>query len=105
MFNLKREPTHPGEILKKDFMDPLGLSQTILAKEVNTSFRTINEIINHKRNISPEMAIKLSRYFRTSPEVWLNLQNQYDLYRVKENKKDTLESIKPYIELHKAVNY
>ena len=62
-------------------------------------------IINKKRNISPEMAIKLSRYFRTSPEVWLNLQNQYDLYRIKENKKDTLESIKPYIELHKAVNY
>jgi addiction module HigA family antidote len=104
MFNLIREPTHPGEILKEDFMVPLGLSQTLLAKELNTSFRTINEIINKKRNISPEMAIKLSRYFRTSPEVWLNLQNQYDLYRIRENKKEALECIKPYAKLHKAVN-
>lgn len=86
-------------------MYPLGLSQTLLSKELNTSFSTINEIINKKRNISPEMAIKLSRYFRTSPEVWLNLQNQYDLYRVKENKKEVLKCIKPYTELHKAVNY
>ena len=105
MFDLKREPIHPGEILKKDFMDPLRLSQTLLAKELNTSFRTINEIINKKRNISPEMAIKLSRYFRTSPDVWLNLQNQYDLYRISESRKESLERIKPYTELHRVVNY
>lgn len=66
MVNLKRLPTHPGEILAEEFRKPLGLSQSQLAKELNTTFRTINEIINKKRSISPEMAIKLSRYLGTS---------------------------------------
>jgi addiction module HigA family antidote len=101
MFSLKRKPTHPGEILGKDFMQPLGISQSQLAKELNTTFRTINEIVNEKRNISPEMAVRLSRYFGTSEELWLNLQNQYDLYLVKKKKKEILNKIKPYHELHK----
>ncbi len=96
MYNLKRMPTHPGQILKEDFLEPLGLSQTLLARELNTTFRTINEIINEKRNISPEMAIKLSRYFGTSTEIWLNLQNQYDLYKIKIKKQRIFEEIKPY---------
>lgn len=73
----------------------------MLAKELNTTFRTINEIINKKRSISPEMAIKLSRYFGTSEELWLNLQNQYDLYIVKQKKQKFLQHIKPYRELHR----
>jgi addiction module HigA family antidote len=75
MFDLKRKPSHPGEIFKKEFMEPLAISQTQVAKELNTSFRTINKIINEKRNISPEMAIKLSRYFGTA-EV-MRLMTQY----------------------------
>lgn len=102
MYTLKRKPTHPGEVLKEDFMLPLGISQSQLAKEIGTTFRTINEIVNHKRNISPEMAIRLARYFGTSEELWLNLQNQYDLYNVKEKKKDVLQHIKPYSKLHAA---
>ena len=100
MFDLKRKPTHPGEILMKEFMSPLGLTQSQLAKELDTTFRTVNEIVNEKRNISPEMAIKLARYFCTSEELWLNLQNQYDLYVVKTKRKDILRHIKPYKELH-----
>ncbi|MBI4972415.1 MAG: HigA family addiction module antidote protein [Candidatus Omnitrophica bacterium] len=102
MYTLKRKPTHPGEVLKEDFMLPLGISQSQLAKEIGTTFRTINEIVNHKRNISPEMAIRLARYFGTSEELWLNLQNQHDLYNVKEKKKDMLQYIKPYSKLHAA---
>ncbi len=101
MFNLKRVPTHPGEILEEEFRKPLGLSQSQLAKELNTTFRTINEIINKKRSISPEMAIKLSRYLGTSEELWLNLQNQYDLYMVKQKRQKFLKHIKPYRELHR----
>lgn len=101
MFDLKRRPIHPGEILKKEFLEPLGITQTQLAIEINTTFRTVNEIINEKRNISPEMAMKLSRYFGTSPELWLNLQNHYDLYKVKEKERELLERIKPYSELHR----
>src|SRR3972149_10190058 len=99
MRNLKKEPAHPGRILSEDFLKPFGLSQTRLAKEINTTFRTVNEIVNEKRNISPEMAIKLSRYFGTSPEVWLNLQNQYDLYKAKEKGQGNLGHIKPYAEM------
>ena len=100
MFNPRRKPTHPGEILKKEFMEPLKISQSVLAKELNTAFRTINEIVNEKRNISPEMAVRLAKYFGTSEELWLNLQNQHDLYMVKYRKQDVLGKIKSYRELH-----
>lgn len=95
MTDLLRRPTHPGEILQKEFLEPLGMTQSQLAKELNTTFRTINQIVNEKRNISPEMAIKLARYFGTSEELWLNLQNQYDLYLVKEKKRNSLKNIRP----------
>lgn len=95
MTDFMRRPTHPGEILQKEFLEPLGITQSQLAKELNTAFRTINQIVNEKRNISPEMAIKLARYFGTSEELWLNLQNQYDLYRVKEKDHDSLKGIRP----------
>src|SRR3989338_1895041 len=100
MFDLKRRPTHPGEILKEEFLKPLKISQIQLVKDLNTTFRTINEIIHEKRGVSPEMAIKLSRYFGTSPELWLNLQNQYDLYKAKEKGQGNLGHIKPYAEMH-----
>ena len=103
MRNLKREPTHPGKILNEDFLKPLGLSQTMLAKGLNTTFRTVNEIVNEKRNISPEMAIKLSRYFGTSAELWLNLQNQFDIHRIEIRKPGMLERIKPCGKSHKKV--
>ena len=101
MFDVKRIPTHLGEILEEEFRKPLRISQSQLAKELNTTFRTINELINKKRSISPEMAIKLSRYFGTSEELWLNLQNQYDLYMVKQKKQKFLQHIKSYRELHR----
>ncbi|MEK6673363.1 MAG: HigA family addiction module antitoxin [Nitrospirota bacterium] len=101
MFDLKREPNHPGEILKEEFLIPLGMSQSQLAKELKTTFRTINEIINCKRNISTEMAIRLARYFGTSEEVWLNLQNQYDLFRTKLKKQASFRHIKPLSAIHK----
>jgi len=103
MFDIKREPTHPGDILFHEFMEPLGISQTQLAKDLDTTFRTINEIINHKRGISPEMAVRLARYFGTSEELWINLQMQYELYRVKEKKKKALGKVRAYTELHTAM--
>ncbi len=96
MINMERKPTHPGEILKAEFLDEFGLTQVELAKALNTTFRTINEIINKKRSLSPEMALKLSKYFGTSIELWLNLQNQFDIYTVMEKKKNLLKNIQPY---------
>ncbi len=96
MYHLKRKPTHPGEILKNEFLIPLGISQTQLANALGTTFRTINEIINEKRNLSSEMAVKLAKYFGTSVELWLNLQNKYDVYRIMNTKRRQLNKIKPY---------
>jgi addiction module HigA family antidote len=92
---LKRPLTHPGEILKEEFLSPLGTTQTELAKALKTSFRTINEILNEKRSVSPDMALPLSRYFRTSPDVWIGLQADYDLYRALTKSKKTIDEIKP----------
>ncbi len=74
--NKTRKPTHPGIILKKEFMEPLGLSPLKLAQEIKIPTKTINKIINKKRSVSPEIALCLSKYFETSIELWLNLQNQ-----------------------------
>ena len=93
MIELQREPIHPGEILKEEFLEPLNISQTKLAKELHTSFRAINELVNTKRGITTEMALKLAKFFGTTPQLWLNLQNSYDLYRVAKKKSDILKSI------------
>jgi addiction module HigA family antidote len=94
-FEIKRKPTHPGEIIKEDFMRPLRLTQTELAEALKTSFRTINEILNEKRSVSPDMALRLARYFGTSPDVWLGLQADYDLFKAKLKSKRMIEEIKP----------
>ena len=96
MNELQREPTHPGEILREEFLNPLGISQSALARELHTSFRAVNELVNGKRGITPVMAMKLARYFGTTPQLWLNLQNNYDLYRVKRKNAKEIEAIKRY---------
>ncbi len=97
MLNLKRKPTHPGEILNEEFLKPLEISQTELAEAIGTTFRTINELVNAKRNLSSEMAVKLAKYFGTSAELWFNLQNQYDIYMVSKSLNKKLNQIKPHI--------
>lgn len=94
-FKLNRKPTHPGEIIKEDFMAPLKLTQTELSKALKTSFRTINEILNEKRSVSPEMALRLSRYFGTTPDVWMGLQADYDLFKARLKSEKTIEEIRP----------
>jgi len=97
MKNLKRKPTHPGEILNEEFLKPLEISQTELAEALGTTFRTINEIVNEKRNLSSEMGIKFAKYFGTSAELWFNLQNQYDIYIISKSLSKKLNQIKPHI--------
>ena len=83
----KMPPVHPGEILIEDFMKPLGISQYRLAKAMNVYPRKVNEIIQGKRSITADTALRLARFFGTSPEVWMNLQAYYDL----ELARDALE--------------
>src|SRR5215813_2803645 len=79
MVTKKLRAVHPGDILRHDFMEPLGLSAYKLAKELGVTAPTVNEIVRRRRAVSAEMALRLSRYFGTSAQLWQNLQSQYDL--------------------------
>jgi addiction module HigA family antidote len=72
-------PVHPGEVLAEDFMKPLGLSQYRVAKDIGVPALRISQIVNGKRAITADTAMRLARYFGTSPDVWLRLQARYDL--------------------------
>ena len=79
MATRKLPPIHPGEVLTEEFLRPLGLSQYRLAKDLSVPPRRINEIVQGKRAISADTALRLARYFRTTDRFWLNLQARYDL--------------------------
>lgn len=72
-------PLHPGEMLREDFMKPLGLSSNALALALRVPVTRISEIVNERRAVTADTALRLSRYFRMSPNFWLRLQTQYDL--------------------------
>ncbi|MBI3822263.1 MAG: HigA family addiction module antidote protein [Planctomycetes bacterium] len=86
MARRKLPPVHPGEILREDFLRPLGLTQYRLAKDVGVPARRINEIVRGTRAVTADTALRLARYFGTSERFWLNLQARYDL----ETEKDRL---------------
>ncbi|MEE8329469.1 MAG: HigA family addiction module antitoxin [Thermodesulfovibrionia bacterium] len=73
------DPIHPGEVLMEEFLKPMGLSQNQLANDIGVPPRRINEIIHGKRRITADTALRLSRYFKMSPQFWLGLQMDYDL--------------------------
>ena len=86
----KLPPIHPGEILFEEFMRPLGISQNQLGRDLNVPPRRINEIVHGKRRISADTALRLSRYFGTSEEFWLNLQTRFDLEIAKDKSENTI---------------
>ena len=83
----KFPPIHPGEILLEEFLEPMGISQYRLAKDINVPPRRINEIVLGKRAITPDTALRLSLFFGLSERFWINLQTRYDI----EVEKDRLE--------------
>ena len=80
MLPTNRKPTHPGEILLEEFLTPKKMTQLELARKMRVPVQRINTLINGKRGITPETAILLSRVFGTSPQFWMNLQTNYDLF-------------------------
>lgn len=84
-------PIHPGEILLEEFLKPLKISQYRLAKDINVPARRINEIVHGIRAISPDTALRLSKYFGLSERYWLNIQTRYDLDVEKSRLKDRLD--------------
>jgi antitoxin HigA-1 len=85
-------PIHPGEILMKEFLKSLGVTQFRLAKDIHVPARRINEIVHGKRSITADTALRLSRYFNLSERFWLNLQARYDLEVEKDKLNDRIET-------------
>ena len=94
-------PIHPGEILQTEFLEPLGLSQNRLAREIGVPPRRINEIVHGKRAITADTALRLSKFFGTTAQLWLNLQSHYELecilYAERTGKTGRFDFIKQFI--------
>ncbi len=101
MAKKKLAPIHPGEVLEEEFLKPLKLSQHRLALDLGVDPRRINEIVLRKRSVTANTALRLARYFDTSPEFWLGLQAQYDLDVEEDEMGERLEKeVRTYAEAH-----
>ncbi|OOG24815.1 addiction module antidote protein, HigA family [Thioalkalivibrio denitrificans] len=88
-----RQPTHPGEMLMEEFLRPMQITQRELADAIHVPYQRINELVNGKRGITPSTALRLARFFGVSPDLWLNLQNRWDLYKARQAEQDELDEI------------
>ncbi|GBF79121.1 HigA family addiction module antitoxin [Aphanothece sacrum] len=94
-----RPPTTPGEMLREEFLEPMGLTQQQLADGIGVSYQRINELINGKRGITTSTALRLGKYFGTSPDFWLNIQRANELYSVMQKEAEQIENIKPFVQI------
>jgi antitoxin HigA-1 len=90
-----RPSTHPGEMLREDFLLPMGITQKQLADAIHVPFQRINELVSGKRGLTPSTALRLAKFFGMTPDFWLNLQMKRDLYFAEQKEKDVLRTIKP----------
>jgi addiction module HigA family antidote len=95
-----RTPTHPGEMLREEFLKPMGISQQTLAREIKVPYQRVNELVNGRRGVTPGTALRLSKLFGNTPDYWLNLQLRWDLYIAQSKESKILKEIRP---LHAAV--
>lgn len=95
MSKKKLMPIHPGEILQEEFLGSMSISQSQLARDIDVPHRRINEIVNGKRSITPDTALRLSVYFGTTAEFWMNLQVNYEL-RILSDKKQSVYDDLPH---------
>ena len=87
----KLKPISPGEILLEEFLKPLGISQSRLARDLSVPVGRVNDIVQGKRSITPDTALRLAVYFNMTPEFWINLQSHYDLKLAKQNLLPKIE--------------
>lgn len=91
------KPVHPGEVLLEEFLEPMGISQYRLAKEIKVPLRRVNEIVLGRRGITADTALRFARFFGTTPELWQNLQSQYEMDIAKQSVWAKIkETIVPY---------
>lgn len=87
MLPKKRLPTHPGEVLLSEFLEPSGITQSALAEKLHIPVQRVNTLVNGKRGMTPETALLLARAFDTTPEFWMNLQTKHDLWLARREMK------------------
>ena len=90
-----REPTHPGEMLREEFLQPMGITQQQLADGIHVPFQRINELVNGKRGVTPSTSLRLAKFFQVSDDFWMNLQIRWDLHKMKKKEHAILDKIKP----------
>jgi addiction module HigA family antidote len=88
-----RSPSHPGEILLEEFLNPMGLTQRALADGIHAPYQRVNDLINGRRGVTPSTALRLGKFFNMSPDFWMNLQLRWDLYYAQEEEKPILKTI------------
>ena len=89
-----REPTHPGEMLLEEFLNPMSLSQRDLADGIRVPYQRVNELVNRRRGITPSTALRLAKFFGTTADLWMNLQLRWDLYHAQEAEAAEIGRIK-----------
>lgn len=92
---MQRRPTHPGEMLREDFLPDYELTTTSLARAIGVSRQSINELLNERRRLTPEMALRLSKLFGNSPQFWLNAQQMVDLWDAAQTLQKDVAQIQP----------
>ena len=90
-----REPTHAGEMLLLEFLEPMHLTQREVAEGIGVPYQRINELVNGRRGVTPSTALRLAKFFNTTPDFWLNLQQRWDLYQANRNEQEAFRRIKP----------
>ena len=88
-----REPTHPGEMLFEEFLEPLALTQRELADGIHVPYQRVNELVRKRRGVTPSTALRLGKYFGTSPSFWMNVQLRWDLYHAQRSEAKQLQQI------------
>jgi antitoxin HigA-1 len=92
-----RPPTHPGEMLLEEFLNPMGLTQRELADAIHVPYQRVNDIVNGRRGITPSTALRLAKFFGMSADFWMNLQLRCDLYFAQKDELGILQEIHPFV--------
>ena len=91
-----RPPTHPGEMLLDEFLRPMQITQRELADAIHVPYQRVNELTNGRRGVTPSTALRLAKFFGTTPDFWMNLQLRWDLYYARRVENKALKSIRTY---------
>ena len=97
-----RKPIHPGDMLLREFLEPIGLTQRDVADAIGVPYQRVNELVNGRRGVTPSTALRLGKYLGTSAELWLNLQQRWDLYHAQRAEEPALERIRRVSRSHRA---